>query len=103
MQAHADVAGDDMTATRPLFHRKAGHGLPVVFLAGSPAPWDVLRGFAAALVATHTCIEIAVPGTEPAGATIPVSFDESTTQVEHTLRYLGLARCAFVGFSSGAY
>jgi 3-oxoadipate enol-lactonase len=75
----------------------------VVFLTGSPAPWDALAAFAIPLAATHTCFEIAVPGTEPSGTTLPCSFEESIARIEHTLRHLGVESCAFVGFSSGAY
>ena len=91
------------TARDPLFHRRTGHGPPVVFVGGCPAPWDVFAALAGPLAATHTCIELAVPGTEPAGMTIPGSVEDSLERIERTLRHLGIDACAFVGFSSGAY
>jgi pimeloyl-ACP methyl ester carboxylesterase len=87
----------------PLFHRVTGHGPPVAFLCGAPAPWDALAALVPSIATTHTCIEIAVPGTEPSGRTLPVSVEESNERVERTLRHLGIADCALVGFSSGAY
>lgn len=92
-----------LSAHEPLFCRRTGQGPAVVFLTGSPAPWDALAVFARPLAATHTCVEIAVPGTEPSSRTMPVSVEESTARIEITLRRLGVESCALVGFSSGAY
>jgi len=88
-----------------LAYTSVGTGDPVLFLHGCPTFPDVLASIAQASVATHTVIQIALPGY---GASAPLAGVFTVADIHAAIEatvvpLVGDRPVALVGFSSGAY